>query len=242
MGVLEQVTKMKSEGKSDAEIRDNLVKQKVSPKEIQDAIHHSEIKNAVGNTIENNQEMPEPPSPYQERGEEPYIPPPQEEQNAYSQEYAPAPGNYGTGDYSQGRYQEGGQDPYGQTSAQGEYYQQPYDAGQGGYESSGDTAVEISEQVFDEKSREMKNKLDSLEEFRSLSRSELDRLNERIKRIESVIDRLQAAILERIGSYGRDLGSIKKEMSMMQDTFTRTMSKKNTDSKPKEKSKKAEKK
>ena len=38
-------------------------------------------------------------------------------------------------------------------------------------------------------------------------------------RIEKIIDTLQIKILEKVGSYGRDLASTKKEMSMMQSTF-----------------------
>jgi len=51
----------------------------------------------------------------------------------------------------------------------------------------------------------------------------MEHLNERLKRIETIIDRLQASILEKIGSYGSNLDSIKKEMSMMQDSFSKTM-------------------
>jgi len=40
-----------------------------------------------------------------------------------------------------------------------------------------------------------------------------------LKRIETSIDRLQSAILEKVGSYGRGLDSVKKEMGMMQDSF-----------------------
>jgi len=40
-----------------------------------------------------------------------------------------------------------------------------------------------------------------------------------LKRMEKTIDKLQMAILEKVGSYGRGLESIKKEMIMMQDSF-----------------------
>ena len=35
---------------------------------------------------------------------------------------------------------------------------------------------------------------------------------------------MQIAILEKVGSYGQNLDSIKKEMSMMQDSFTKMVS------------------
>ena len=44
-------------------------------------------------------------------------------------------------------------------------------------------------------------------------------ISERLKRIESTIDGLQSAVLDKIGVYGSGLDSIKREMSMMQDSF-----------------------
>ena len=37
------------------------------------------------------------------------------------------------------------------------------------------------------------------------------------------MDKLQLAILNKIGSYGKTLESIKKEMSMMQDSFGKAL-------------------
>jgi DNA anti-recombination protein RmuC len=49
--------------------------------------------------------------------------------------------------------------------------------------------------------------------------------SERLKRIESTIDKLQLAILDKVGSYGKTLDSVKKEMSMMQDSFGKIVNK-----------------
>ena len=49
--------------------------------------------------------------------------------------------------------------------------------------------------------------------------TKIENISLRVKRIESISDKLQTAILEKIGSYGSNLESIKKEMSMMQDSF-----------------------
>lgn len=82
-----------------------------------------------------------------------------------------------------------------------------------------DTIIEISEQVFSEKIQKIQKQLENINEFKILTQTKIDNNLERLKRIESVIDKLQIAILEKIGSYGKNLETIKKEMSMMQDSF-----------------------
>ena len=82
-----------------------------------------------------------------------------------------------------------------------------------------DTIIEIAEQVFSEKVRKIQKQLEEMNEFKTLAQTKIEHATERLKRIEATIDKLQIAILEKIGSYGKSLESIKKEMSMMQDSF-----------------------
>ena len=81
------------------------------------------------------------------------------------------------------------------------------------------TIIEISEQVFSEKIQKIQKIVDEFSEFKTLIETKIENISLRIKRIESVNDKLQSAILEKIGSYGSNLENIKKEMSMMQDSF-----------------------
>ena len=137
-----------------------------------------------------------PPSPEQGEGipqNEVYVPTPQaipEQQEMYY----PQP----QGDPSQ--YQE-----------QEDYYSP------GGFDTS--TIIEISEQVFSEKIQTIQKQIEELIEFKTLAESKMENTLERIKKIEKIIDNLQISILQKIGSYGGNLESIKKEMSMMQDSF-----------------------
>ena len=87
----------------------------------------------------------------------------------------------------------------------------------GGYDT--DTIIEITEQVFSEKIKKEQKQIESLNEFATLVETRISNYNERIKRIESIIDKLQIAILEKIGSYGKNIESIKNEMGMMQESF-----------------------
>lgn len=123
---------------------------------------------------------------------------------------------YSTQEIPQGNYNQQYQDPG--YYPQGSYSQQGYDTQN--YSSSGtENIIEIAEQVFNEKISKIQEQLDSLNEFKTLAQVKIDTTAERVKKIEATIDKLQAAILQKVGSYGGTLESIKDEMSMMQNSF-----------------------
>ena len=200
--VLEQITDMRNQGVSEDEIVTKLQEQGISPKSINDALNQSNIKSAVSAETEEMQPsitttgQPLTPKAQENKGEM--------ESDTYltqpQEEYAPPEEYYPQGDYSYGGYETGGG-------------------------VSTDTFIEIAEQVFSEKSKEIQKQLEILNEFRSIAEVKLDHATERIKKIEGTMDRLQAAILERIGKYGGTLESIKKEMSMMQSSFGKMVGK-----------------
>ena len=206
MGVLEQITQMKNQGIPDQEIVSNLQEQGVSPKEINDALSQSQIKNAVSNT--GNIEEMQPAT----TGQNPPAPSPQE-QGSYipkTQEMPELPST------QQEMYAPQSQQEYPQ---QQELYQQD-DAYNYPAEGVGsDTIIEIAEQVFSEKIKKIQKQVEDINEFKTLAQTKIDNTSNRLKKIETIIDKLQIAILEKIGSYGKNIESIKKEMSMMQDSF-----------------------
>jgi hypothetical protein len=202
MGVLEQVVRMKGQGIPDSQIINELSQNGVSPREINDALRQAQIKYAVSNSEEEMQpsiteEMP--PSPegtYSPQYEQQeYAPQPQEE---YQQQYAPQP--------QEQYYQPGG-------------YEQQYAAG-----IDTDTVMEISDQIFSDRIKKVQKQVDSATEISTLLQTKVENISDRLKKIEAIIDKLQIAILEKVGSYGRNLESIKKEMSMMQDSFSKMIS------------------
>ncbi|MEK6884049.1 MAG: hypothetical protein AABY22_30750, partial [Nanoarchaeota archaeon] len=134
----------------------------------------------------------------------------------------------------QGQYpQEQAQEGYYQPQTQEYYPQQGQDYGynQESYEpSSGldsETITEISEQVVLEKTKDMKSQIESMSEFKSLAKAKLDHMEERIHRIEQMMDKLQLSILEKVGSYLSNVEHVKKEMSMMQDSFSKVIENEN---------------
>jgi|TARA_Y100000310_G_C20687271_1_gene819894 hypothetical protein len=211
MSISEQIAQMKNEKVPEEEIIKKLQDQGVSPKSINDTLNQMKIKDAVSKedtTDYSDYEMsPSPTHPLKkaqtqeiaDEGE--YSPNPQE--NDQSQKnYIPPPQGYG---------------------AQEEYIPQDYSQYQdeASYSPRVDTStiIEISEQVFSEKMQKMQAQIEGFSEFKTLSESKIENFSERLKRIELIIDKLQTSILEKVGSYGSGLESVKKEMSMMQDSF-----------------------
>lgn len=195
MAILDQITQMKKDGLSDQDIISNLQSQGINPGEIMGALDKAKIKEAVAGEDGAPPEAPEPYTP-QSAGQENYAPQTQEMPYNTQQGQMDAPQEYAP--------QEG-------------YEEQNYSSGN----TDSGTMIEIAEQVFEEKSNKITKELDSFKEFSTLAGSKITNFEDRIKRMEKIIDNLQIKILEKIGSYGQGINSIKKEMSMMEDSFTK---------------------
>ena len=246
MGTLEQVMDLKSKGTSDADIISILREQGVSPKAISDALNQAKIKGAVssGNGNEegmersilrpdtaedlptegsiSDEDLTPPPQGlpafmqprsyvpmHQEAGEEEYVPQPQSEQG----------GQYNT-PYPNYQYQPQEYQPQEYAQQEGQEYQP-------GMMAAGDTdtIIEISEQVFAERMKGAVKQIESFSEFKTLSETKIENISNRLARLEFAIDKLQLAILEKVGSYGRGLDNVKKEMEMVQDSFSKIVNK-----------------
>jgi len=193
MGTLDQVMQLKNQGMGDEEIVSNLQQQGIAPKEINDAMNQAQIKNAVSSEPAPEYEAP---SPVATAGAE--------------ANYAP-------------QTQEVGAEYGGEAATGQEYYPE---AGYQGYapQTAGmdsDTIIEIANQVFSEKIRKIEKTMDDLNELKTLAQVKIENIDERLKKIERIIDTIQIKVLEKVGAYGEELRSTKKEMAMMQDTFKR---------------------
>ncbi len=131
------------------------------------------------------------------------------------------PGEYPQEEYGSpqpgGGAQEFGGDMY-MPQDQGYY---PQDQGYGGGGADTSTMVEIAEQVFTEKIQKIQKEIRELSEFKTLVESKIEHLTDRVKRVENITDKTQMAILDKVGSYGKGLDNVKKEVNMMQDSFTK---------------------
>lgn len=193
MGALEQVMQLRGQGMSDEDVSSALQQQGVSPKEITDAINQANIKNAVSG------EGDAPPAGgYETAGA-----------GGAEGGYAPQ-----TQDYSQ-------YDAQGQATAPQEYYEEAAYAGGGGAGMSPDTMIELSTQVFSEKIKKTSKSVDELSEFKALAQVKLESMDERLKRIEKIIDTIQIKVLEKVGSFASELQKTQKELEMVENSFSK---------------------
>jgi hypothetical protein len=240
MGVMEEIKQMQKEGRSDSEIANSLRRRGFSDRDVADKISQAKIKEAVTSPpnaetipsqfpgqspinstqeINSQPQFPEAPSPqfeqpteysYQAQAEYAGMQPSmitQEQQNgAYPPEQQimqQGYENYPAQDYGTANY---GYDPYSQYQS----YQETV---------SSDIITEISEQVVADKLATIQDRLEKAIDFKTIADAKITSLNERLKRIEEILDKLQLSILQRIGDYVTDVGDIKKEMRENQESF-----------------------
>jgi hypothetical protein len=209
MGTLDQVVGMKKQGFSDADVVNELSRQGISPREINEALRQAQIKNAVSDSDYSGAGMEQ----SMMQGNETAVPSPNQDQ--YQPEYAPQEQQQ----YAPQEYAPQEQQQYYQ---QGEGYEQQQYAPSQAVDT--DTIMEVADQIFSDRIKKFQKVLDATSEAAIVLQSRLENISERLKKIEMTIDKLQISILEKVGSYGQNLESIKKEMSMMGDSFSKMVS------------------
>ncbi len=220
MALLNDIKKMQAEGKTEQEIIAALRQQGVSAREIVEALSQSKIKEAVAG----EQEIAAP-SPYgatpQQAQQEPMMPmsgadviPQQAQEMQPSPQAAPAEQamQYPSPQPAQAQPAQGAYPSYP------EYQQYPqYQPAQGGI--SPDTITEISEQVVSEKLSPLRKDIEKVIDLKTTMESKLEYLDERLKRIEKIIDRLNLSIMQKVGDYMTNIDDIKKEIVETQKSF-----------------------
>lgn len=232
MGTLDKVIEMQKQGMSDADISTQLQNEGVSPTEINDSLNQAKIKNAVS-PPENTAPKQIPPQEMRES----IMPKISEEQDTETQLQATndqpmtqeipaqpttAPQTSTPEIYPpQGQAQEiQPQDNYYQETPQA-YSQQDYYVPQTGMDT--DTISEIAEQVTTEKLNEYKKKIGDIASFKNTIQNKVDDIDDRLKRIESTIDKLQQAIIGKIGEFGEGNAIIHKDLDNLHGTVAKLM-------------------
>jgi hypothetical protein len=220
MSILTEIQRMQKEGLTEQEIISNLKTQGISPREMTDALNQSKIKEAVAGTPV--YAPPSPQSAEQYPSQQEAQAPQQAPAMAYQEQYTPSPQSA-----EQYPSQQEAQAPQ---QAPAMAYQEQYPAQQEAYsgyqqqyapaaELSADTLTEISEQVVAEKLSPIRKSLEKVIELKTTIESKIESLDERLKRIEKIIDRLQISILQKVGEYGTNIEDIKKELIETQKSF-----------------------
>jgi hypothetical protein len=198
MGLIEEVQELKSSGASEDKIVAILQERGYTKRDILDGISQSQIRDAVSS---DNEAQYAQESSYQESQRD-ISPSLTNEKVPQAQEYTQEP---------QYNYQEPQYTQYDQSS----YAPQ----------NSADTISEISEQIVSEKLSPIREQLEKIIDMRNNFEARTAHLDERLKRIESILDKLQMAILERVGDYASNLQSIKDEMIETQKSFKSLLNK-----------------
>ncbi len=240
MATLEKVMQLKQQGMSEGQIIQSLKQEGVSPKEINESLSQSKIKSELSAEQQQNP-MPQPTvepgavnqinSPT-ETSMQPSIMSPENTQSpqeitssyqpsavSYQQEVAPPATSPGTEQLS-------GTEQYPpQSSAPQEYYQeeQAYPEYQPQQPLDIETINDIAEQIIDEKINKLQKQITSFSNFKEELGLEVQKINERLQKIENTFNELQMAILGKIGDYGKDIQNISKEMHATQDSFSKIL-------------------
>lgn len=183
-------------------------------------------------TMEKNQQIPSSSSqqinnfPQQQNQEYPVQYPqeqyPQQTQQSYSQEQYPQ--QYGGGgDYNQDYSQEYNpeyppEEGYGDET--GEYGYSPEDQG---YGINTETISEIANQLIEEKFMRANTEIKSLTETKIIIESKVNKIDERLQKIEAIIDQLQGSLIRKSLEQTQNLQDIKNEMQGIQSGFSKVL-------------------
>ena len=86
-----------------------------------------------------------------------------------------------------------------------------------------ETISEIAEQIIDEKTSSFKKQISSFKKFQEEIALDVEKLNERLIKIENSLNEIQSAILGKVGEYGQDIKNIAKEMHSTQNSFSKIL-------------------
>ena len=197
---VEEVLTMMHSGMSDAEIIKQLTDEGHSPVEISDALNQAKIKKEIAPegltpSIMSEQPVPEPISPVPK----PSVPRPM----AVAAMPSPKP-------QRMEREEQPYQYPYAYPTSQEEAAPPSADH---------EAIEEIAEEIVNEKWLEIKGKISDVVEWKAYADKRITSMDDRVKRIEMSLDRLQAALLAKVQEYGRDVKDLGAEMHSLEGAF-----------------------
>ena len=207
---MDEIKRMQLEGRQDQEISDALQSRGFSSQSINEALGQNKIKDAVSG------------SPDQTQTEE--LPTQHSLQSSSMQPSLMSPPTQPTAETPQPAYppQAYAQQTYAQAYSQDYAPEQQYDTNQGyayAPATSADTIAEIAEQVVVEKLQPLRQNIEKTLDLRNSIETKMQYLDERLKKIEKIIDRLQLSILQKVGEYMSNVDDLKQEIQETQKSF-----------------------
>ncbi|MEK6850322.1 MAG: hypothetical protein AABX85_01980 [Nanoarchaeota archaeon] len=217
MGIFEEIKKRQEEGKSDQDIILLLQASGYGIKEASDAVAQTRIKEAISSSQDpaiisqygnQDQEM------MQSIANQPQqIPKPKAQQEQQMPQYQQEQQEQQMPQYQQ------------EQQEQPQQYQDPYQA-YGSSGSSADVVSEIAEQIVSEKMSVLRKQIEIIIDLKNSNEVKIISIDERLKRLEKIIDRIQLSILQKVGEYITNVEDIKKEIVESQKSFKTLLSSK----------------
>jgi hypothetical protein len=219
MALVEQVNQMRQQGMSEDQITKTLLEQKFSAVQIQEALSQANIKQEVTGQPNQAQQAQVPvPGQEMQQGMQPsvsqgYVQPSAIENQAQNQQMQQAyPQNQQMQQQYADQYAQQDQQAYYPQDQRGYYQQQVLDA---------ETVREMSKQIIEESLDKTKKEIQELTKLKTDLKFEIQNIDNRLKKIESTIEQLQSAILQKVGNYGEAISDISQELKATQDSFAK---------------------
>lgn len=208
MKINEAINEMRQRGYEDNEITEILQEQGISPREINEAMSQSTIKQAVSE--EEDETMNEDETNISETTDDGEMMPSIMDSEPDQQEQMPQQEQQDTNyDYGQSMPSSYGGYP-------DEDYGEDYSQGVG---INTDTISEIVEQNVTEKISKILTVLNSLSESKVELNAKVEKMDERLTRIEGIIDQLQMSLIRKAGEQEQNIEDIKTEIKDINEGF-----------------------
>jgi len=200
---VDDVLSMMQKGLSDSDIIRKLSEEGFSPVQITDALNQAKIKNEIsgensGGEMKASILSSGVPSPSEVPKPKAMFP----AMNMESKKQAISPPATNVSDYPSYPYQ---------YPVVEKVQQQP--------EINTEAIEEIVEEMVNEKWLEIKNKILDVIEWKTYAEKRILSVDDRIKRIENSLDRLQAALLSKVQEYSRNVSELGSEMVALEGAF-----------------------
>ena len=224
METLNQVLELQRQGFSDGEIYQKLRNLGVSPREIQDSINQAKIKTAVDAKDYRAPSQSQNPEVFPNQTAQ------QPEDNTYQQQYSD---NNNTGEAAPSQEYEQPEPTQTAEQVAQEYQENYYPPAPQAYQEqnyyspsqaiNNETISEIAEQVVSEKISEFKKEIGDISSFQSEIQDKVSDIGDRLQRIENSMDKLQQAVIGKIGEYGENNVIIQKDLENIHGTMSKLM-------------------
>jgi len=207
MALLEQIEKMKQSGQSENQIAQTLKEQGFPLIQVNEALSQSRIKSAVyGDSQSANGEELQPSIMQSESdinfsspNQVPMSPVTQEVPNQQQEQYATDQGYYQDPNQQQGYEQQ-------------TYYSQAIDV---------ETVRDIARQESEEIIKKIRQDVEALNKLKTDMKFEIQNMDNRLSKVEAIIQELQTAIIRKMGEYGEAISGISQEVQATQSAFTK---------------------